>query len=196
MTELKTESLPGRDLASASLGVAWWYFLLRGLTYTVGGSILLFKPVMSAVVFTQIIGAFMLLDGVLSIVAGFTGVAATRVWSIARGAIIGLVGWLVFSRPAMVAGFTAEVLIYIIAAIVLIGGVWEIKSAIKGDERKSRQPSLLGGALLVALGLLLLFAPLSFGILIVRIIGGVAISIGIVLLFLAFRVRKLRKKIA
>ncbi|MGC6566098.1 MAG: HdeD family acid-resistance protein [Akkermansiaceae bacterium] len=181
-----------RSLASAALGVAWWYFLLRGLAFVIAGLFLLFKPGMSATVFTQVIGAFILIDGILAIVAGFTGASISRMSSIVRGVVAVLVGWLIFSRPALIAGFAVSTLLYIIAAVVLVGGVIEIKAAFNGTVRKSRQPSLIVGGLLVAFGLLLLFAPLTFGLLIMRIIGGVALMIGVVLLVLAFRSRKLR----
>lgn len=158
----------------------------------IAGLFLLFKPGMSATVFTQVIGAFILIDGILAIVAGFTGASISRMSSIVRGVVAVLVGWLIFSRPALIAGFAVSTLLYIIAAVVLVGGVIEIKAAFNGTVRKSRQPSLIVGGLLVAFGLLLLFAPLTFGLLIMRIIGGVALMIGVVLLVLAFRSRKLR----
>ncbi len=189
------DNQPTRQLTSAALGIAWWYFLLRGLFLIIAGAFLVFKPGMSAAAFTQVIGAFMLVDGLLAIVSGFTGNTETRLWTILRGILVALIGWIVFSRPALVAGFAVSTLLYIIAAIVLIGGILEVLAALKGKKSSSKQPSLLGGALLIAFGLLLLFAPMAFGLLIVRIIGGVAILIGIILLFLALKTRKLRHQI-
>lgn len=189
------DNQPARQLASAALGIAWWYFLLRGLFLIIAGAFLVFKPGMSAAAFVQVIGAFMMVDGILAIVAGFTGNTPTRLWTIFRGALAALIGWIVFSRPASVAEFTVSTLLYIIAAIVLIGGILEVVAALKGKKSSNKEPSLLGGALLIAFGLLLLFAPLAFGILIVQIIGGVAILIGAILIFLALKTRKLRKQI-
>ena len=183
------------QLTSAALGVAWWYFLLRGLLLIIAGAVLLFKPGMGATAFVQVIGAFMLIDGILAIVSGFTGYAGSRLWTILRGVPLALIGWVVFSRPALVAGFAATTLIYILASFVLIGGIFEVIASFKGKSSSSRQPSFFGGALLIAFGLLLLFAPLAFGLVIVQVVGAVAILIGIILLFLALRSRKLRNRI-
>ena len=55
--------------------------------------------------------------------------------------------------------------------------------------------SLLGGILSLAFGVLLFLAPIFFGLLIVRILALAAILFGLVLLFLAFKFRKLRNAI-
>lgn len=188
-------SSPDQKIASAVLGVAWWYFLLRGLALVIAGAIFLFKPGMGTVAFTQVIGAFVLFDGLLTVISAFTSGTKARLWTIARGALATLIGWIIFTRPALIAGFTMNTLIYVVAFIVLISGIIEVVATLKGKARKKKQPSLLGGALLIAFGLLLLFAPLAFGLLIVRVIGGVAILIGLVLLFLAFQSKKLRQQI-
>jgi len=72
-------------------------------------------------------------------------------------------------------------------------GILEIVAAIR--DRKEIEGEvwlILGGALAILFGMLLLMAPLIFGVLIVQILGAYAIIFGISSIILAFRIRKLR----
>jgi uncharacterized membrane protein HdeD (DUF308 family) len=63
------------------------------------------------------------------------------------------------------------------------------------DDESGKQGSLLSGILTLILGVLLFVTPLTFGLLIVRVLGVVAILIALILLFLASKFRKLRQRI-
>lgn len=194
--ENSDHSQPGLQIAAGAATTAWWYFLLRGLLFVGAGAFLLIKPGLSAVAFAQVIGAFLLIDGVLAILAGIRGRTDSRLWTISRGILLVLTGVFIFTRSYLLAELAMTTVLYILAALVLIGGIIEIVTAIRDrDEPGAEETSILGGVLSVAFGLLLFSAPLGFGLLVVRVVGIVVILIGIVLLWLANRFRKLGKRI-
>jgi len=189
-------SQPIRKAAAGAVGALWWYFLLRGLLLLGAGVFVLLKPGLSATAFVQVIGVLVLIDGVLAVVAGIAGTDESRLWSIVRGVLMVLAGLFVFLQPALVAKLAVSTVLFIIAPFVVVNGILEILASFRSREEGSGgKGSLLSGMLTLILGVLLFIAPLSFGVLIVRVLGIVAILMGLVLLFLAFKFRKLRKRI-
>ena len=65
----------------------------------------------------------------------------------------------------------------------------------EGHRERGEGWIILSGALSVLFGLLVLMAPLSFGLLVVRILGGFAIFFGVSLIVFAFRLRGLGKQL-
>jgi uncharacterized membrane protein HdeD (DUF308 family) len=148
-------------------------------------------------VLTQVIGVFVIADGILSILAGIMGQVPSRGWVIVRGILEILVGAFVFANPIIVAGITATVLIYSLAFSAILSGVLEIIAAIQDRKQIEGEGWLiLGGALTVFFGVVLLMAPLSFGLFMVRVLGAVAIFSGVSLIVFAFRLRGLGKKLS
>jgi uncharacterized membrane protein HdeD (DUF308 family) len=187
---------PLRNAAAGAVGAVWWYFLLRGLLLLGVGIIFLVKPSLGAVAFAKIIGGLVLADGLITAAAGISGEAESRAWSIIRGLLMLLAGLFVFLQPALVAKFAVTTLMFIIAPFVVINGILEIVASLQGHEEESgKSGSLLSGILTLVLGVLLFITPLSFGVLIVRVLGIVAILIGLILLFLASKFHKLRQRI-
>jgi uncharacterized membrane protein HdeD (DUF308 family) len=185
-------SQPIRTAAAGAVGAVWWYFLLRGLLLLGAGIFLLIKPELSAVALVQVMGVIVLVDGLITAAAGIVGEAQSRFWSIVRGVLMIAAGLFVFLQPALLAKLAVTTVMFIIAPFVVINGLVEIKSSLRGrDEEKSG--SMLSGVLTLILGVLLFITPLSFGVLIVRVLGIVAVLIGLVLLFLASKFRKLRQ---
>jgi uncharacterized membrane protein HdeD (DUF308 family) len=176
------------------LGGLWWLPLLRGVLLIAVGCYALFRPAMTAVMLTQVVGFFVALDGMLAIVAAILGETPSRGWRIVRGVLAILIGGFVLGHPIAVAGVTTVVVMYVIAAGAIASGTIEIMAAIR--DRKEIEGAgwmLLGGALAVLFGVLLLIAPMAFGQLIVRVVGAYAIVFGVSLVAVAFRVRGLGK---
>lgn len=188
-----TAAKPRAQVAEV-LGSLWWLPLVRGVLLIILGGYALFRPGMTAATLTQVVGIFVILDGIFAIVAGILGKTPSRVWTIVRGVLAILIGIFVFGHPVAVAGITATVVLYVIAFGAIASGVLEIMAAIR-DRREIEGEGwlILGGALAVLFGVLLLIAPLAFGQLIVRILGAYAIIFGISLIALAFRVRSFAK---
>lgn len=185
---------PVRQFATKAAGSLWWYFLLRGILVLGVGIYALLRPGMSAVAFAQMLGFLFLLDGALAVVAGIMGRTPSRAATIGRGILLALLGIFVFAQPALAASVTVTSVLYVVAFFAIVNGMLEIWAALRDrGEPEGEGSSLLGGVLLAAFGVLLVFAPVSFGLAIVRILGIVAILIGMILVFLAFKFRKLRK---
>ena len=170
--------------------------LIRGILLFLLGGYALFRPGMTIGALVQVIGIFVVAEGVLTIVAGIFGQVPSRMWVIVRGAVEVLVGLFVVANPLLVSGITATVLLYILAFTSILSGVLEIVAAIK-DRKEIEGESwlILGGALTVLFGVCVLMAPLSFGLFIVRVLGGVAIFSGASLIMFAFRLRGLGKRL-
>lgn len=188
-----TASSPHAHMAEA-IGALWWIPLVRGLLLIVLGVYALFHPEMTVAVLTKVVAFFLIADGVLAVLAGVLGKVPSRIWTIVRGIIAILIGVFVFSYPMLVAGLTATVVLYIIAFGAIAIGVLEIVAAIQDRKQLEGEGWLiLGGALAILFGVLLLVAPLSFGKVIIRVLGAYAIFNGISLVIYAFRLRNVGK---
>jgi uncharacterized membrane protein HdeD (DUF308 family) len=183
-----------RDRAAEAIGSLWWLPLLRGILLLILGGYALFRPEMPIGALAQIIGFFVMVDGILAILAGILGRVPSRLWVIVRGTLATLAGLFVIANPLLVSGITATILLYILAFTAILVGLIEIAAAI--HDRKEIEGGgwfVFGGALSVLFGVLVLMAPLSFGLLVVRVLGGYAIFSGVSLIVFAFRVRGLGK---
>ncbi len=185
-----------RDRAAEAIRSLWWLPLLRGVLLLILGGYALFRPEMPIGALAQVIGFFVMVDGILAILAGILGKVPSRLWVIVRGTLATLAGLFVIVNPLLVSGITATVLLYILASTAILVGLIEIAAAI--HDRKEIEGGgwlVFGGALSVLFGVLVLMAPLSFGLLVVRVLGGYAIFSGVSLIVFAFRVRGLGKQL-
>jgi uncharacterized membrane protein HdeD (DUF308 family) len=93
-----------RERISEVLSSLWWLPLIRGILMFLLGGYALFRPGMTIGALAQVIGFFVIADGILSVVAGITGDIPSRGWGIVRGISEMLVGAFVFANPLIVAG--------------------------------------------------------------------------------------------
>jgi uncharacterized membrane protein HdeD (DUF308 family) len=192
MSEAKSAIV--RQEMSSAIGSLWWLLLLRGILLLILGGYALFQPGMSVLMLTQVLGIYIIAEGILAIIAALLGETPSRGWMILRGVLAILLGIFVFGHSALVAGVTATFVLYVIAFIAIISGILEIIAAIKDRKELEGEGWLyVGGVLAIIFGIILLIAPLAFGLLIVRILGAYAILYGISLIVLAFRLRGVAK---
>ena len=184
-----------RDRVAEAIGRLWWLPLLRGILLLILGCYALFRPEMPISALAQVIGFFVIVDGILAFVAGIQGEVPSRLWVIVRGLLETLAGLFVIANPLLVSGITAKVLLRILAFTAILGGLLEIAAAIH-DRREFEGGAwiVLGGSLSVLFGVIVLIAPLAFGLLVVRLLGGFAIFSGVSQIAFAFRVRGLGKQ--
>jgi uncharacterized membrane protein HdeD (DUF308 family) len=185
-----------REMARSAAGFLWWITLLRGILLVVLGVYALFKPGMSALALTQVVGVLLVIEGIFAIIAAVLGETPSRGLTLARGAGAILLGVLIFSKPVLAAKVAATTLLYLIGAAVVLIGVAEIVAAIRDRKQIEGEAGIiLCGVLWVIFGVLLFLAPLSFGALIIRILGAFAILAGIMLVSLAFKIRNVKKSL-
>jgi uncharacterized membrane protein HdeD (DUF308 family) len=82
---------------------------------------------------------------------------------------------------------TALVLLYLIAARAIIGGIAEIMVAVKARPQTAGEWLMaLGGVLSLILGVLMIFQPVQIGLALLWVIGCWAIAMGLILIITAF----------
>ncbi len=189
-TSISTASADIRKFISR----VWWIALLRGVLMILLGIYALLHPELTLIVFTKILGAFILIDGVFSILAAIAGWSESRVWSLARGILSILIGIFVYAHPAIVGAIAAATLIILMSVQIVTGGVMEIIAAIQ--KRKAIEGEgwlIFDGIILILLGFLLFLTPFFWGMVLVRVFGVFAIIIGVIAIVLSLRIRSLGK---
>ena len=133
-------------------------------------------------------GAFALVDGVLAIVAAITGGAPGARWWLAIVGLLGIAaGLLTFLMP----GLTALVLLLFIAGWAIATGVLQIIGAIKlRKEIDNEWFLILSGIVSVLFGVAMMLAPGAGALALVWVIGAYSVVAGVLLVALAFRLRK------
>jgi len=167
----------------------WWLLALRGLVAVVFGVLAFMWPGATLVSLVWLFGAFALLNGILSLVlAAKTPKGYPKVGSLIFGGLLGiLAGLLAFVMP----GITALGLLILIAAWAIVTGIMELVAAVRLRKIIGNEWLLvLAGIASVAFGVLLLFQPAVGALALIWWIGAWALVFGILLMILAFRMRK------
>jgi uncharacterized membrane protein HdeD (DUF308 family) len=181
-------ALPPRPMLHA-LAKTWWVLLLRGIAGIVFGILAFAWPGLTLITLVLFYGAYALVDGVLALIAAFSGGAkpAPTWWLIVVGLAGIAAGILTFMWP----GVTAIVLIFFIGGWAIAHGVFEIVGAIRlRKEIDNEWWLILAGALSVIFGLLVIAAPGVGALTFIWVIGAYSIIFGVMLVGLSLRLRK------
>lgn len=190
MDKLPTTHLPPQVIQAVSR--LWWVILVRGVLSVLVGLYALFQPGMTLITFTQVLGAFVLIDGALAVVHGILGWTATRAWTLLRGVLGILVGLFVLTHPVVVGVIAATTLVLIIGIQTIASGVLEIYIAIRARKDVEGEGWLiLVGLLAIVFGGILVIAPFLSTLVLIRLLGASSIMLGIALIVNSFRIRKL-----
>jgi len=167
----------------------WGWIALRGLCALIFGLLALVMPAATLAVLVLLWGAYALVDGVLALVAGVRiREHGKPLWPLIIVGLVGIAAGIVtFFWP----GVTALTLIFIIGSWAIAIGVFQIMAAIR--LRKQIQGEwlhALSGLLSIVFGLLVVLRPGAGAIALTWLIGWFAICFGVLLLVLAFRLRK------
>jgi uncharacterized membrane protein HdeD (DUF308 family) len=174
-----------------ALARCWWVLLLRGIAAIVFGVLAFVWPGLTLVTLVLLYGAFALVDGVLSLIAAFSGSAkpVPTWWLVVVGFLGIAVGLVTFLWP----GITAILLVLFIGAWALVHGIFEIIGAIQlRKEIDNEWMLILGGVLSVLFGAVVLIAPGAGALGLVWAIAAYSIVFGIVFVALALRLRSHR----
>jgi uncharacterized membrane protein HdeD (DUF308 family) len=189
MTTADTASVPGPMLQT--LAKNWWMVLLRGIAAIVFGVLAFAWPGLTLLTLVIIYGAYALVDGVIALIAAFSGGAkpAPTWWLIVAGIAGIVVGIATFVWP----GITALVLIVFIGVWSIVHGIFEIVGAIKlRKEIDNEWWLILAGVLSVIFGVVVLAMPGAGALALIWVIGAYAIVFGILLVGFSLRLRKHR----
>jgi uncharacterized membrane protein HdeD (DUF308 family) len=175
---------------SALLARNWWALLLRGLIGVVLGVMTLLMPAVSLASLVLLFAIYMIVDGVLGIVAAVRAARRQERW-----------GWLILEGvfdigAGIVAllwpGITVLVFVILVAAWAIVSGASMAIAAFRLDRRGTRWLMALAGVLSVIWGVLLAIWPISGALVLTLWIGAYALVFGITLIVLAFRLRSRR----
>lgn len=166
----------------------WWALAVRGVLAIVFGVLAFVNPGITLAALILLFGAYSLVDGVFSIVAGLRAAQRhERWWPLAlEGFVSIVVGILVFRIPAA----AAFALLLLVSAWSIVTGVFRIAAAVRlRKEIEGEWLLILNGLLSVAFGIVLMLFPAVGLVTLVWLVGMYAILFGVLLVALAFRVR-------
>lgn len=169
----------------------WWVLLLRGIAAVIFGLIALAMPGLTLMVLLITFGVYAVFDGILAIVTGFRRKGADDQWWAwaLDGVLSVLIGLMALFWPAA----TAVAFILWMAAWAIVAGIFRIIAAIRLRREIDGEWALgLSGLLLVLWGVLLVLLPAAGLLGFAWMIGGLALLIGVTLIVLAFRLKKLQ----
>lgn len=180
------------DAMSARLAQNWWLVALRALCAIIFGGIALWMPGIALLSLVLLFSAYMLVDGVLSIVAAVRASRKGSRWGmlLLEGVLDLAAGAVAFLWP----GITVFVLTILIAAWSIVTGGLMLWGAFRLSPDYGRWWLGLGGVASTVLGFLLIMSPLIGAIALTIALGAYAIVFGILMAILSYKLWARRKK--
>lgn len=166
----------------------WWAIALRGAVAIAFGILAFLFPGITLLALILLFAAFAIVDGIFALVSGLRGREGRRDWWLVVGGLAGIAAGIV----AIVApGLTTTALLLLIAAWAIVTGAFELVAAYQMRRELDREWLLaLDGLLSIAFGLFIFFFPGAGALALVWLIAAFAIVSGVMLLVLAFRLRR------
>ena len=169
----------------------WWLLALRGLAAIAFGLLAFIWPGITLLTLIFLFGAFALLNGVLAFIAAsrapkgfprFGSLIVEGILSVAAGVI-----------AFIVPGITALALLVLIASWAIVSGIFEIVAAIRLRKVIRHEWLLaLAGFASIAFGVIMILRPTAGALALLWWIGAFMFAFGILLIALAFRMRRWR----
>ncbi|RKD90460.1 HdeD family acid-resistance protein [Mangrovibacterium diazotrophicum] len=162
--------------------------MVQGVVLLVVGLILLLFPAASLTTLVFILGVYWLIEGLATVYSAFQQRSHNRHWwwSLISGGLGILAGFIVLAKPGSSTVFTTSFLVSLLGFIAIINGVSALLTA---NQLKKRQQNgktyLWRGIFALILGILLIAAPFSSALVIVKIIGIFLILAGLVTIAMA-----------
>lgn len=176
----------GEIMCAYGLARNWWLMVLRGLCAVGLGLAALVRPNLTLVALVLLFGVYLLVDGLLAVIAGLTRSKGSRPWWLLL--IEGLIGIGAGVVAVLLPGLTAIALLYLLAAWALLTGTVEIVSAIRlRKDIESEGLLALSGILSITLGAVLVIWPQASGLALVWLMGSYALAFGLLLMGLGLR---------
>src|SRR5215813_4956860 len=166
----------------------WGWIALRGVLAILFGVVALASPASAFAAIVLLFGAYAFVDGVFDLIALFRGAGKDRFWALLLEALVGIgIGVLTIARPAT----TALILLYYVGIWAILSGIFELAAAIRLRKEITGEFWLgLAGVLSIAFGILLFVIPGPGSLAIAIWVGAYALIFGVMLEFLAFRLKK------
>ncbi|MCJ0763471.1 HdeD family acid-resistance protein [Variovorax terrae] len=177
-----------RPLAE-QLSRAWWLLLIRGLFAIAFGVFTWLQPGISLAALVLVFGIFVMADGLLGVITAIQGRKENDAWwALLLWGLVGIgVGLITFFAP----GITALVLVLYVAAWALATGLLQIVAAVRlRKEIEGEWLLALGGLVSVVFGVLVMIQPGAGALALLWMLAAYAVLFGVLLVVLAFKMRK------
>jgi uncharacterized membrane protein HdeD (DUF308 family) len=173
----------------------WGWIALRGVFAVLFGILAITRPGLTIAALVIVFGVYAIIDGVYLCFSAIAERHNEPNWALYL--LGGLAGFAAGVATLSMPGITAVVLLYVVAAWAIVRGVIEIVAAIR--LRKiihGEAVYVIAGMLSLIFGFLLIARPAMGTLLLMAWVGAYAILFGIILLIVAFKVRKARDILA
>jgi|SRR4051812_22210701 uncharacterized membrane protein HdeD (DUF308 family) len=180
---------PGSPEASleGDLSRNWWAIFLRGALGVLFGVIAIGLPGATMLSLVFLFAAYMLVDGVLAIVASVRAARRHNRWGILaiEGVVDILAGVIAFAWP----GLTLVVFVLLVGAWATLSGALMLAAAFRLPSDHGRWWLAVGGIASLVYGILLFVAPMIGALVLTWWIGAYAMVFGVALIMLSLRLR-------
>jgi uncharacterized membrane protein HdeD (DUF308 family) len=174
-------------MMNAVLAENWWAFTIRGVAAILFGLIALVLPGAALLGFTLLFAAYVLVDGIFAIVSAVRAARRHERWGLL---VLEGVADLVAAAVALLLPVIAVIaFVMLVAAWAVVTGGLAMAAAFSLNMDHGRMWMAIGGLASIALGILLVVAPLLGAVVLTWWIGVYALISGVSLCILAFRLR-------
>jgi uncharacterized membrane protein HdeD (DUF308 family) len=180
------------------LTTPWWLQLIRGLLALAFGFYAVSQPTLTLVVMVQFMGAFLFVEGVVLFFYALTNRTGhtKKGFVVLRGLLYVLAGIAVLAMPVLATVVTAAMLGWFVGFLAIFGGVMEISTGLRTEKGQPNDWSMvLLGVLSLVFGILLLSAPMAYGVGMSFIFGVWSLVAGVFLVGNSFLIRSGKKKL-
>lgn len=162
----------------------WWLVLLEGIFAAIFGLLLLVAPGATLIFLVQVLGFYLLVEGILRIVSIFLD---TSLWGLklAIGILGILAGIVALNHPLLSAIALPTYIVYIIGFLAIFEGVGGLAQAFRGGGWGAG----LLGILVIIFGIIVVSNPLIGVAALPFVLGGFMLGGGIVAIGVSFRLR-------
>jgi len=173
----------------------WWLLALRGVAAIIFGILAFAVPEVTLLVLVLLFGIYALIDGVLAIVSAFQQRQENDRWWVVL--LEGLAGVAAGVVTLLFPDAATLFLLILIAVWAIFTGIMETIAAIRLRREIENEWALgVTGVLSVILGVLLLINPGAGALGLIWVIGAYAVIAGVLMLYLAFKLRGSAQKFA
>ena len=162
----------------------WWLVLLEGIFAAVLGILLLIEPAATLVFLVQVLGFYLLIEGLLRIVSIFID---TSLWGLKL--VIGIFGTIagivVLNHPLWSAVAIPTFIVYVVGFLAIFEGIGGLIHAFKGGGLGAG----LLGILAIIFGIILVLNPLIGLLALPFVLGGFMLVGGIAAIVASLRLR-------
>lgn len=179
----------------AALTRNWWVLLLQGIVAILFAVFAFAMPGAALLTLVLLFAVYALVDGILAIGLGVSSRREYDQWWVLL--LLGLLGIAAAVVALRWPGITVIAMLSLLAAWAIVRGVLLIIAAIRlRHEIEGEWLLILTGVLSVALGVALVVWPDAGVLTMVWLVGAYALLVGVLLIALSFRVRRVHRDLA